>query len=343
MATQTLPTPAVVADSADKLVRDLEGSATLPLWAQMAKLNPALPNPRCTPHVWRYDEVRPYLLRAGQVVSEKQAERRVLMLVNPGRNEAPYTTDTIYGGLQLVMPNETAAAHRHVAFAMRFIIEGNGGFTAVHGRRVQMNRGDVILTPRWNWHDHGKDGSGPMIWLDGLDLPQFRHFPVHFVEHFKDPRYPAEDIDTDASPIVFKWHKMQARLDAQAGDWASQRYTRNDGSEVSKTLGAAAERVTAGKSSPIRQETASSMYHVVSGSGRTIIYGPDNEEEKLTWKRNDTFCIPTWARFQHFADCADGAGGAGDVYLFRCDDVPMITSLGFYRTSEDDAEGLVSH
>ena len=67
------------------------------------------------------------------------------------------------------MPNETAPAHRHVAFAMRFIIEGEGGFTAVHGRRIKMRRGDVILTPTMNWHDHGKDGSGPMIWL-GIQL-----------------------------------------------------------------------------------------------------------------------------------------------------------------------------
>lgn len=127
------------------------------------------------------------------------------------------------------MPNETAPAHRHVAFAMRFIIEGNGGFTAVHGRRVAMQRGDVILTPTWNWHDHGKDGSGPMIWLDGLDLPQFRHFPVHFVEHYKDLRYPAEDIDTDDSPIVFPWAKMKARLDGAQSDFASEIYLRQDG------------------------------------------------------------------------------------------------------------------
>lgn len=33
-------------------------------------------------------------------------------------------------GLQLVMPNEVVPAHRHTAFAMRFIIDGQGGFTA---------------------------------------------------------------------------------------------------------------------------------------------------------------------------------------------------------------------
>ena len=127
------------------------------------------------------------------------------------------------------MPNETAPAHRHVAFAMRFIIEGNGGFTAVHGRRVAMQRGDVILTPTWNWHDHGKDGSGPMFWLDGLDLPQFRHFPVHFVERYKDPRYPADDIDTNDSPIVFPWAKMKERLDAAESQWTSEAYLKKDG------------------------------------------------------------------------------------------------------------------
>lgn len=127
------------------------------------------------------------------------------------------------------MPNETAKAHRHTAFAMRFIIEGQGGFTSVHGQRINMQRGDVILTPTWNWHDHGKDGSGPMIWLDNLDLPNFRHFPVHFVEHFSQPRYPAQDVDTDSSPIVFPWSKMQNILDQKPGDWASADYLKPDG------------------------------------------------------------------------------------------------------------------
>lgn len=154
---QTLKTP----DSADRLIAELSThkTNTLPLWSQMTRLNPPQPTPQCTPHLWSYSQIRPYLLRAGTLITEKQAERRVLMLINPARNEAPYTTDTIYGGLQLVMPDETAPAHRHVAFAMRFIVEGEGGFTAVHGERVNMRRGDVILTPVWNWHDHGNGGD----------------------------------------------------------------------------------------------------------------------------------------------------------------------------------------
>ena len=72
----------------DDLLEYVETVNTKPLWKQMAKLNPPLPNPKCVPHVWRYDEIRPSLLRAGELVTEKQAERRVLMLINPARGTA---------------------------------------------------------------------------------------------------------------------------------------------------------------------------------------------------------------------------------------------------------------
>lgn len=72
-------------DSAEKLLADLEHSKTLPLWAQMSRLNPPEPNPQSIPFVWEYEKIRPNLLRAGNLITEKQAERRVLMLVNPAR------------------------------------------------------------------------------------------------------------------------------------------------------------------------------------------------------------------------------------------------------------------
>ncbi|TKX20866.1 cupin domain-containing protein 6 [Elsinoe australis] len=321
-------------DTAEVLISELPATHTLPLWAQMAKLNPPAPNPQCIPHIWRLSEIEPYLLRAGDLITEKQAERRVLMLVNPAR-EAPYTTDNLYAGLQLVMPNETAPAHRHTAFVMRFIISGQGGFTAVHGSRIPMERGDVILTPNYMWHDHGKDGSGPMIWLDGLDLPLFRHFPTHFVEHFAEKRYPAEDISKEESPLVFPWRDMQRKLDeaaaSQRADWVTEPYLRSEGREVSYTLGGAAERLAAGKSSPSIRETASSVYHVVSGTGHSVIDG-----KKIEWKRGDIFCIPAWHSYTHNADLG------ATVYLYRFHDKPMLKALGLYRVEGVSVEEYVS-
>ena len=75
-------------DNEADLIDYAEKVQTKPLWTQMAKLNPPLPNPKCVPYIWRYDEIRPSLLRAGELVPEEKAERRVLMLINPARGIA---------------------------------------------------------------------------------------------------------------------------------------------------------------------------------------------------------------------------------------------------------------
>src|SRR5690606_29086687 len=77
----------------------------------------------------------------------------------------------LYIGLQLILPGEVAPNHRHTPSAIRFVIEGSGGFTAVDGEKCPMEKGDLILTPSGCWHEHGHEGSGPVVWLDALDLP----------------------------------------------------------------------------------------------------------------------------------------------------------------------------
>jgi gentisate 1,2-dioxygenase len=96
--TETITTPIISQESKtsveainmpDELALAVEKFHTKPLWTRMAKLNPPLPNPSCVPHIWRYDQIRPSLLKAGELVGESQAERRVLMLVNPARGKMP--------------------------------------------------------------------------------------------------------------------------------------------------------------------------------------------------------------------------------------------------------------
>lgn len=161
-----------------------------PLWTVMDKMVPPRPNPKSAIALWAYNTLHMPLMQSGSLITAEEAERRVLMLVNPELG-APYTTDTIYAGLQLILPGETAPAHRHMAFALRFIVEGSNGFGAVEGNKLIMERGDVILTPSWCWHDHGNEGTGPMVWLDGLDLPLYRFLPINFAENYPDPRNPS--------------------------------------------------------------------------------------------------------------------------------------------------------
>jgi len=186
------------------LLDKLPAQHVSPLWTAMQAMVPSKPAPKAKVALWKYEELRPLLLEAGQTVSSAEAERRVLMLTNPALGKAwstlkskltssaepPFTTDTIFAGLQLINKGETAPAHRHRAFALRFIIEGNGGFSVVDGEKVHMEEGDVVITPPWQWHDHGHEGSGPMIWLDGLDLPLYHKLPTHFAE-YQESRYPS--------------------------------------------------------------------------------------------------------------------------------------------------------
>src|ERR1043165_2592105 len=138
--------------------RDAVASAnTTPLWPLMRKALPHdAPAPQSKACLWAFDKIRPLLLRAGELTPVEKAERRVLILSDPGRG-----------------PGEKAPAHRHTPSAARIVVEGEGAYTIVNGEKCMMERGDLILTPGGAWHDHGHDGKGPVIWLDALDLPLF--------------------------------------------------------------------------------------------------------------------------------------------------------------------------
>src|SRR6266852_8411287 len=115
------------------LYHRLHEKNTAPLWEVLAKLVTPEPVSACVPAMWRYDEIRPLLMDAGRLITAKEAERRVLVLENPGLRGASQITGSLYAGLQLVMPGEITPSHRHSAAALRFVIEGEGAYTAVNG------------------------------------------------------------------------------------------------------------------------------------------------------------------------------------------------------------------
>src|SRR5262245_1187829 len=94
-----------------------------PLWEVLATLVPKAPVTPCVPALWKYHEVRPYLMEAGELISAEEAERRVLVLENPGLRGASSITHSLYAGLQLILPGEVAPSHRHIQSALRFVIE----------------------------------------------------------------------------------------------------------------------------------------------------------------------------------------------------------------------------
>src|ERR1700732_5098350 len=133
----------------------LEQKNTGALWEVLGDIVTPEPRPACAPALWRYEEVRPLLMEAGKRITAKEAERRVLMLQNPGIRGKSQITHSLYAGIQSVLPGEVAPTHRHVAAALRFVIESDRGYTAVDGERTTMQPGDLILTPWWTSPLHG--------------------------------------------------------------------------------------------------------------------------------------------------------------------------------------------
>src|SRR5882762_9191968 len=141
-----------------------------PLWERLHGLVTAQPTTPCLPAIWRYREIRPYLMQSGG----------------------------LFAGLQLILPGEVAPSHRHTQSALRFIIEGEGAYTAVDGERTTMRPGDFVITPSWTWHDHGNETKEPMVWLDGLDLALVDLLNAVFFEAYGEDRFPAGRPEGDS-------------------------------------------------------------------------------------------------------------------------------------------------
>src|SRR5260221_11958848 len=117
----SVPQPSVGAARQD-LSRRMDKHSLAPLWEVLNNLIPNEPATPCRPALWKYREARPYLMEAGKLISAKEAVRRVLILENPGMRGESCITQSLYAGLQLILPGEIAPTHRHSQSALPFIV-----------------------------------------------------------------------------------------------------------------------------------------------------------------------------------------------------------------------------
>src|SRR5687767_14887501 len=174
----------------------LETLSVGPLWTALHAMLPDERASRAVAHCWRWRDVRPLLLDAAKMVPLDQAERRVLVLRNPGLDGAYAITSTLYAGLQIILPGEAAPSHHHTPAALRLVVEGDGAYTTVDGVKCAMAPGDLIITPPMRWHDHGHDGHEPTVWLDGLDIPLVRSFDASWASGMRAAQAPLTAIDS---------------------------------------------------------------------------------------------------------------------------------------------------
>src|SRR3974390_1853304 len=162
--------------------KKMEGHNFSALGNVLGDLIPPEPKSAGRPHLWKFDAIRDYMTEAGKLITAKEAERRVLVLENPGLRGQSKVTTSLFAGVQMVVPGDIAPAHRHTQSALRFVLEGKGAYTSVDGERTAMEPGDFVITPAWTWHDHSNETKEPMFWLDGLDIPMVQLLDASFAE-----------------------------------------------------------------------------------------------------------------------------------------------------------------
>jgi gentisate 1,2-dioxygenase len=339
-------------DPRQRLYDDMLPYALTPLWQVLHALVPMQPKSPCVPAHWQYEQIRPFIMRSGEVITAEEAVRRVLILENPALPGSSSITQSLYAGLQLIMPGEVAPSHRHTQSALRFIVEGSGAYTAVNGERTTMHPGDFIITPSMTWHDHGNDADIPVVWLDGLDIPLIRYLDAGFAENSieKSQRITAQEgasfakfgynmapVRSSSSPFgatspIFSYpyersrealHKLEQLEPMDAWDGVKLRYINPlTGGSPMPTMATFMQRLPAGFSGLPYRQTDGAIFSVVEGSGSVTIEH-DGKTTVFNFSPRDHFVIPSW----HTAKLSSTSG----CVLFSYSDRPVQQALSIHR------------
>ena len=318
------------------------------------------------PHVWPWDEMKSLMLESAKVIGINEAERRGLILANPGLGGKPFMTNTLFGDVQILSPGECAPAHRHTTSASRFVLEGVGCFTTVAGEKCTMAPGDLVINPSWAWHDHGNEGSAEVTYLNVLDVPLVTGLGCTFYDHdywkegdasktiqtvrktydHSTDIYSAGGImpqvgDRTEKPyspqLIYRYDHVRPALDRMTSsdfdlyDGYIIEYSNPEtGGSVMPTMSFTLQMFTGGMKTRRHRHTSSTIYCVAEGNGCTVV-----DDKRLEWNKNDVFVVPTWAWHEHLNSSKEAA------VLFAVTDAPAIKKLSLYREERQDERGEI--
>ena len=326
---------------------ELKSLNLVPLWPSLrGVLPPQVPTRQTQPTYWAYKTLRPLLLKAGELTPIEKAERRVLVLANPGHGlDKMQASAAIYLGMQLLLPGEWAPSHRHTPNAVRMIVEGEGATTTVDGEKCPMSRGDLILTPTGLWHEHGHDGTEPVVWLDVLDLPLVYYMEASYhingqrqtvVPGRSDRQYTRAGVmptyvferSKKAYPMLrYAWSDAKAALESLAADDPSLEqvqvtYTNPEtGGDAENILGFYALMLRPGQTLRLPARSPAQVFHVIEGQMHAQIVN-----STFTLEEADTCCAPGYE-----AVTLRNLKTDSPTFVFVADESPLHRKLGVYE------------
>jgi gentisate 1,2-dioxygenase len=322
---------------------------------------PTHPESPAVPFIWNWKDVGPLVhemgdpeLGVGLGQGRKKAERRVLVLRNPGLDGKYAITNTFFGDLQLVKKGEIAPSHRHTTTAARFIFEGQGGWTTVEGERALLSPLDLVINQQLGWHDHGNDGPDNFVFFDVLDIPLLTALatatwdfdyvqvtkdkdkvdqPLEFPLNHSNNLYQAGGIvpkfvggrRRDHSPMLsYRWEVIRDTLqrlrkeEGSAYDGIIVEFTNPvDGGSVGPTMSICAQLLRPGEKTLSHRENINTIYIGAEGKGYSMV-----GEKRIDWSKFDIFTIPSWHWHQHGNDSNE------DAIVYSVSDSPVIEKLG---------------
>jgi gentisate 1,2-dioxygenase len=334
----------------DELRSDMQRKHLIPLWELEAKIMGLVPAPRTRPWLWQWEDLYAIAERAGSLIPvERGGDRRAIALSNPGQDGLPYATSTLWAAVQWLNGREVAPAHRHTSQAIRFIIDGAGSYSTVEGDKVFLERGDLVLTPPWLWHDHGSESDERAVWMDALDIPLNNFLDASFFENYP---HETQKVDKQVNGSVlkygvgqmrpaweepsrgyppmstYKWADTEralenlAKVAADRYDDVVLEYTNpHTGGPVMKSFSCWIQMLRPGVRTAAHRHTGSWVYLAFEGNGETIIDGV-----RFTWGPGDMFVVPGWAAHEHV-----NQSGAERAILFAVHDTPLLRTLDKYR------------
>lgn len=323
-----------------------------PLWRVLHGLVTEVPKSPAVPAHFAYQEVRPYLIEACDLIGTEEAERRVMVLENPGMPGQSRITPSLFCGLQVIRPGEIAPAHKHVASALRFIVEGGGAYSAIEGEKTMMQEGDFVITPSMSWHDHGNESDRLMVWIDGLDMHMVNLFSASFRSNYPGKTHPTlkpegatmAEVGMNMVPDGFT-HRSQttpifnypyARTREALHGMAKFRdvdachgYKMNfinplTGGAAMPTISTAMRLVPKGFTTQPYRTTAGTVFSVVEGAGTARV-----GDEMFSYRPRDIFVVPSWFALVIEADA--------DSVFFSYSDQVAQEKLDFYRELRGNA------
>jgi gentisate 1,2-dioxygenase len=334
----------------EDLHRDMRRNHLTALWQLEAEIMGLVPRPRTRAWLWRWRDLYDIAERAGELVPvERGGDRRAIALANPGQDGLPYATSTLWAAVQWLNGREVAPAHRHTSQAIRFIIDGAGSYSTVEGDKVFLERGDLVLTPTWMWHDHGSESDERAVWMDALDIPLNNFLDASFFEPYPHDsqdvtaqlngsvlKYgvgqmrPAWEEPTRGYPPMstYKWADTERALDSLAqveadpfDDVALEFTNPHSGRPVMKSFTCWMQMLRPGVRTRAHRHTGSSVYLVFEGHGATVIDGL-----RFAWEPGDMFVIPSWAAHEHHNADPDAR-----ALLFSVHDAPLLKAVDKWR------------